>query len=134
MTYNMCVDHNVFPLFEYIPKPPCSVLLFAHQCSVLFYSSSHPKHNPDSALLQDSVELTHQDPQKNPINSKSSPKIPHVTNGAETLIPERALGSLHPILLTLSTPRKPIGPPVEMGSKTVLSQVLVSTYAINNNS
>lgn len=108
MTYNMCRNHNVFPLYEHIPKPPCSALLFVHPCSVLFYSSCilNTKETPP---YQGSVELTHQGPQKNPLNSKGSPKIPHVTNGTETLTPERALGSHHPTSSPPGLPGKPSG-------------------------
>lgn len=41
MTYNVCIDHTRFSLFEYIPNtaPPCPALLFACQSSASFYSS-----------------------------------------------------------------------------------------------
>ena len=114
----MFIDHKVLPLFEYIPKSPCFALLFVHQCSVLFYSSSI-LNNKDPVLLQSSVALTHQKPQKNPSDSKGSPKIPYVTNGTDIPLPEIAFRSLDSILFTLSTPRKTIRPPVEIGSKIV---------------
>lgn len=98
----MHIDHNIVSLFEYIPKPPVLLILFLQ----------HSKHSQDSVLLQGSVELTHQDPQKNPINPKGSPKMSHVTKNRHS--------STRELLIPTAHPPHPIRPPAEMGFKTVL--------------
>lgn len=99
MTYTVCIDHNLFPLLEYIPKivPPRSALFVCSPVlSVILFLWHSSK---DSVLFPDSDELTQQDPQKNPTHSKGSPRIPPVTNG-HTLLHQGELSYPSLILLT----------------------------------